>query len=476
MIGSARKINRKYLLTPKVLYFLVNLQYYTLHQFRGVFAKKKFGASDGDLAYFIGPMLGTVFFTNILIGAMNDKYGRSHLFIISALLLTFLFLQLFFVEAYMTMVPGMSIFWFNLFLYMAFNNGIPPLLDKAVLDYLNEIPEAGAREFAKQKLWGTAGYGVSCKVIEMCIKFGEEFKFGNLRYYSLVTTILSASAVFLLLRSPAREGTSTRSDILANCKELLRNGSYLFFIFIILLNGITRQALSIYHVVYLTEILQIKGYELPASWPSWLQYLVGFFNESPVATATFCGMAFEVVMLYHFPKISQKIGLVWPFFIAQLFQILRVICYFMLDYNNPHVFMYCCLIELTRGVYFGLLTPSAVQLAMNLCPPHLKATSQMIYHGTFTALGSLAASAVFGSLFSEAKMKGADISLEEKASNYKVFFLVNIAFACATVALFSYKYFFLDRISRRNAEVEKKELNGRQSIAESQQKNTIVSK
>ncbi|CAD26097.1 SUGAR PERMEASE (MALTOSE-RELATED PERMEASE) [Encephalitozoon cuniculi GB-M1] len=452
---SIRKINRKFLLTPKVLYFFVNLQYYTLHQFRGVFAKKKFGATDGDLAKYMGPMLGAIFFTNIFIGTMNDKFGRSHLFMVGALLLTCSLLQMFYVDSYMDIFPGM--FWINLLLYMAFNNGIPPLLDKAVLDYLNGIPEAGARAYGKQRLWGTAGYGLSCKLIEKCIKDGDEFRFGNLRYYSLATTAISATMVFLLLKSPASEGRTVRRDIAANCMELMRNGSYLFFILMILLNGITRQALSIYHTVYLTDILRIKGYDLPSSWPLWLQTIVNFFNESPVATATFCGMIFEVVMLYHFPAISKKIGLVWPFFIAQLFQIFRVGCYFLLDYNDPNVFLYCCLIELTRGVYFGLLQPSAVQLAMNLCPPHLKSTSQMIYHGTFTALGSLATSLVFGNLFSEDKMKGKDIPIEDRAANYKLFFFVNICFASVTTGLFVYKYFILDRISRhRSTDQEKK--------------------
>lgn len=451
---SVRKLNKKFLITPKVLYFLVNLQYYSLHQFRGVFVKKKFGATDGDLANYMGPMLGAIFFTNIFIGTMNDKFGKSHLFIVGALLLTCALLQMFYVDSCMGLFPGM--FWINLLLYLTFNNGIPPLLDKAVLDYLSGIPEAGARAYGRQKLWGTAGYGLSCKVIEKCIKFGDDFKFENLRYYSLVTTALSASMVFLLLKSPAAEGRGSRQDIASNCMELMKNGSYLFFIFMILLNGITRQALSLYHTVYLTDILQLKPYDLPDSWPMWLQHVVNFFNESPVATTTMCGMVFEVIMLYHFPKISKKIGIVWPFFIAQLFQIFRVACYFLLDYSDPNVFMYCCLIELTRGVYFGLLQPSAVQLAMNLCPPHLKATSQMVYHGTFTALGSLATTAVFGRMFSEDKMKGKDIPIEDRAADYRLFFFVNICFASITTGLFVYKYFILDKISRRNVDQEKK--------------------
>lgn len=449
-----KKINRKYLISPKIIYFFVCLQYYTLHQFRGVFAEEKFGISKGDLGKYTGLLLCITFFTNIFVGTMNDKFGRTNLFIFGALLLTCGFLQLFYVGPYIDMVSQM--FWINLFLYMSFNNGIPPLLDKAMLDYLNGIPEAGARVYGRQKMWGTLGYALSTPLIERCIKSGEKYTFGNLRYYSVVTTVLSTSFVLLFLGSRAGENRHARQDILANCKELVKNKSYLFFIFMIFLNGVTRQALSIYHTVYLTSVLQLKPYELPSSWPSWLQTVVGLFNDTPVGTTVMCGMVFEIVLLYHFPRISQAMGLIWPFFISQVFQVFRVACYFLLDYKTPDVFLYCCLIELTRGVYFGLLHPAAVQLAVNLCPPHLKSTSQMIYQGTFTALGSAAGGAIFGKLFSKERMSGDDVSMEDKAASFRLFFLVNSCFAAATTVLFVYKYFVLDSIARRGAGSEKK--------------------
>lgn len=463
---AVKRINRKLLVAPKLIYFFVYLQYYTLHQFRSVFAQELFDVDNGTLGTYLGTLLCLIFFTNIFVGAMNDKFGRSNIFILVALLMTGGFFQLFFVGPYMNTFSGM--FWVNMFCYLAFNNGIPPLLDKAILDYLNRIPEAGARAYGRQKLYGTAAYALSSTLIERSIKTTSSsdkitYSFGPLRVYSVITTALAGVTVFFLLKSSSGSSRGARQDILAGCKELLRNSSYSFFIFIIFLNGITRQVLSIYQTVYFSQVLQLKPYKLPASWPAWVQAVVNVFNRSPVGTTTQCGMLFEVVLLFYSPKITQKMGLVWPILISQLFQVFRVFCYFILNHTNEHVFMYSCLIELTRGVYFGLLSPAAVQMATNLCPPHLKSTSQMIYQGTFTALGAFAGGHIFGKLFDKAALSSKDVPLETKVADFSRFFLVNTCFAAVTTALFVYKYLIMDKIRGHNADTEKQAIIEAQS-------------
>jgi MFS family permease len=455
-----RTANQKLLLIPKFLYFFTNLSYYTLYQFRGVFAQEMFHISKADLGRYSGVILFITFFTNIFIGAMNDKFDRSNVFLAGLIAVSCLIFQLFYVESYIESTPFM--FWTNLLLYMTFNNGIPPILDKIVLEYLNTIPSVGANAYGKQRMWGTAGYTASTFLIERCVKHKKGYDFESLRTYSIVTSITAGILSVVLLRPSSGRIISQspiNRDICRNFIELIKNRPYLFFIFIIFLNGITRSSLTFYQTVYYSEILQLSPYDLPKDWPFLVRSTIGLLNNSPIGTTSLCATVLEMVVLYYTPWIHRRFGLLVPFFVAQVFQFIRIFCYYFLDFRSEHVFIYCCLIEFIKGIYFGLIHASAVKLAMEMSPAHLKSTSQVIYQGTFTALSSVVAGVICGQIFDKDKVEGGNMPIEEKARYFKSFFLINAGIAAATGILFAYKYFVLDNISRARGQEKVEENN-----------------
>lgn len=460
-MGLLESINRKYLITPKALYFFVNLQHYTLHKFRPLFAEGRFGISKGELGKGLGCLLFVTFFINIFIATMSDKLGRQKTFIVGLLLMSCVFFQLFYVDWYIGLTDSM--FWVNLFAYLATNTAVPALLDKVVLDYLSRMPDVGAKTYGKQRIWGTAGYSLSTFAIEGVLSKYEgtdDYDFTNLKYYSMVVTAVAVALVVLFVGQPRGKGSTSRRDMMAGWRELLTNGEYLFFIFIIFLNGLTRAGMTIYLSVYTKDVLNVRPYVLPESWPRAARWMVGIFNNFPLSTISVFEAILEITILFYAQTVTDRIGYFWPLLLAQVAQLVRFVSYLLLPYNNPHVFVFCCVFELLKGINFGLTHGSGVQLAARMCPPHLKATSQMIYTGTFTAIGSVAAGVIFGCMFGEGK----EASVEEMARSFRVFFGYNVVIAGMTVVLFFYKYGIRDGVLF-NAHKKRKRM-GRETVGE----------
>ncbi|MEN9439616.1 MAG: hypothetical protein RL613_1115 [Fusobacteriota bacterium] len=114
-----------------------------------------------------------------------------------------------------------------------------------------------------------------------------------------------------------------------------------------------------------------------------------YFNNNPLATTAIFGVSLEIFILYNSKWITKRFGLYWPLLFAQIFQLLRFCCCFVLNHDSTYTFAFVCIFELIKGLDFGLTQASAVQIATLLSLPHIKTTSQMIYSGTFTGLASV---------------------------------------------------------------------------------------
>jgi hypothetical protein len=314
-----------------------------------------------------------------------------------------------------------------------------------VLEYLSKIPNVGSKTYGRQRMWGTFGYLSANMLIEKSIRRevkGEDkdYDWEPLKLYQVMTTLLSGIASFFLINPGARGTQRAGRDIRSGWRELVTSPSYLFFIFIIFLNGVTRAAMTMYLTSYLKDILRLKGYPIPDNWPSVLKWIVGIFNNNPVSTTTMFGVSLEIVILYNSQYITSRFGLYWPLLFAQISQLLRFLFYYGMGYENPHAFIMVSVFELMKGLNFGFAHTSGVQLATTLCPAHLKATSQMIYQSTFIGLASMVAGFIFGSIFNEKKMKSKTSSIGDKVPMFKMFFFVNIIINSFSIAMFVWKY------------------------------------
>ncbi|KAI5168298.1 hypothetical protein PAEPH01_0011 [Pancytospora epiphaga] len=473
-MDALQKLEKRYLIIPKILYFVVNMQYYTLHQFRSAFAREKFRVGNKEYGRFSGAIMFLTFFTNIIVGGVSDKTRRPRAVLLFLTLTTALVFYTFYVPAIMNI--SINIFWLMLLIYLVFNNPKQPLLDKIILDYLGRVA-AGPKVYGKQRMWGTVAYGAATIVSEWCLMLNAEptkdgrvkYDFTNLLYYSTVTTVIAFLSIAFLISSGSTEENTTETpktntnteteqpqqrSILKEYGSLLRNTEYLFFIFIIFSNAVTRSAMSIYLSIFHREVLKLKPYSLPKEWPGWLTTIVGVVNNKPISAVTIFGIAFEVLVMFVSEPILNKLGFFWPLLLAQLCSLVRFFAYYAISPNNPHTYGLTCIFEFIKGIYFGMAHISAVQIATRLAPPHLKATSQMIYQGTFNALGSLIGGYVFGGMFNS--VSGA--KEEEKVDAFRQLFMINGIISFITILVYFYKYGIRDKVLF-NREAEEAKLN-----------------
>lgn len=483
-----QKLEEIFLIAPKILYFVINLQYYTLHSFRIFFATEKFKIGVSEFGKYIGITMFISFFTNIMIGNYSDKKKNYKYMLFFLTMITTIIFSLFYLDKIMK--SSIMIFWILMLFYTIFNNPKQPLLDKIVLDYLFQMP-CGTGVYGKQRLWGTISYFIGSYIIEWCLtkntnnKFSQNkdapksYNWENLLYYAFISTAISVISIILLIPNKndenlteKEEKNTTNTDLTdkeeknttnasiqnnssSNYMLLLKNHEYLVFILIMFSNAITRSSMSNYLSVYHKDILKLKAFNVSDSCPAIFRYFIGLVNGKPMSVLLLFGTAFEIIIMFFSQIILEKMGLFWPLLLAQIFSLIRFAAYYLLPINYSHKYLLSCLFELIKGLYFGLAHMSAVQIASKLAPSNLRTTSQMIYQGTFNALGSLVSGYFFGYIFDQS-IKGGN--LEAKKFAFQRLFLINFFISFITCGLYFLKYGVIDKVLfSRNAENEKLE-------------------
>lgn len=449
------KWENKFLLVPKILQLVVCLQYYTLHNMRHLFATNMFHISIPQYGEFNSYIQCITFFSNIYIGQLSDKLEKHKKILISLIFTTCGILSIFYLTNWFPF--NAATFWIVLWIYQTFNLPKQPLLDKIIFDYLSEHPNCTQEAYGKQRMWGTIAYTLATLLCESLVKTYENkravYHWNNLLIYCIIFTAISATCLIFLVN--VKESTRNRQRI-SGYIQLLKNKEYSFFIFIMFMNAITRQAMSNYLGNFHARILRITPYDIPTSWPNWLVSLINIFNNNYISTFSIFGTFFEIMSMYFSEKIIHKLGYFWPLLIAQLISLVRFFAYYSMDKNGKHVFLYSCFIELIKGAYFGLAHISGFVIAAKLAPPYLAATSQMIFQGVFNALGSIVSGKAFTYAFGNNLRQTGDIASAEEVQSFELLFLVNICISSFTIGLFIIKYGFIDKILfDRNKEKEK---------------------
>lgn len=439
------KLNKNFLIVPKILYLSLSASFYTFHQFRGQFIIERYNVEKSSLGFYLSVPQFISFFSNLYIGAINDKSGKQKLLILTLLVASAVFFQTFFQDL------SLFMFWVNYTIYFALISATLPLMDKVMLDYVAGIPEMGAKAFGSQRIWSTFGYLLTNFSVEHIIATSDPDvqDFDKMRYFNMFVAALAGILIFMFVNNlPQRTSTS---NYLSSMRSLLFNFEYMYFIFIILLCGISRAFMTNYLGVYYSKVLKFNDQEntLSLFWP--LNKLADIGYNHKQSTSTFFGVALEIIIFYNSSLVTDKLGLLWPIFLSQIFQLLRFICYYRLSYDDPNSFAYCCLTELLKGANYSLIHTSALQLANSFSPPHLRTTSQLIYNGTFVAIGTVASGLFFKSYFS----KSID-DVEESYSEFHSAFKANIVFSLIGIGFFLAKYAVHENLLFNRTNMERK--------------------
>lgn len=441
---SFENLERKYIISPKILYFVLSMQFYTLHQFRSLFAKEVFKINEAKLGVYMGLIYFLTFFTNLGIAAINDKFNRPKSLLMTLVVLSAVAFQFFYIQYFLD--KGTVTFLVVMFLYMMVNTPIISILDKITLEHLSKIPGLGSKTYGRQRLFGTVGYLTVNLFVEELVKSKtkkNKYDFTLLKGFQLVTTIIAFfSACFLIGQGNA--GTTTRQNIRSGFRNLLSNFNYMFFIGIILLNGISRASMTTYLSIFQKHYLKVESYKIPSVIPVFIRYPIEVFNRNPLFAFSVAGVSLEIVIFFFSEPLTATFGLYWPLLFSQVASLIRFMAYYYVSPDTPHVFALSCIFELLKGVNFGFTHMVGVQLAAILCSPEVKATSQMFYSGTFVGLASMVSGFLFERIFKEVSMDDSSVSDGDKKLVYQRFYMINIMLTIAAMIAFVVKYGIVD--------------------------------
>eukprot|EP00866_Antonospora_locustae_P000291 jgi/Antlo1/291/1572 len=160
-----------------------------------------------------------------------------------------------------------------------------------------------------------------------------------------------------------------------------------------------------------------------------LPFPISFLNSKPFTACTIAGTVGEIVVFFFTNRIVEFLGLYWPILLGMVAQLLRLVIYSSINWQSQNIFLHVFLTELLKGFCFGMVHSCGSRLAGEMCPPDVKFTSQMIYNGTYAALGSLLGGFVGGVVFREG-----DVERE-----FMMFYKLNIGVIVTAVAMLFFK-------------------------------------
>lgn len=378
-------------LTPKLLYIVVNIEYFMFYSFRQLFlVNKKISQTAVTFTFMV--MQLTTFFSNMGIAYFADAIQKPKLVLTGCLLISAILFQTLFLN-----LPTL-LCCLCFIMYSAFILSTIPLLDRIVLDYLQKVMNAPSSMYGRQRMFGTFTY-LAVNYFTEILVYGmggssskqEDPKFSRLQIPYLLFAALAAGAVYTLGPQDRRRETgaeASRTRERPQISKVLKNKAYMFFLLIILMNGATRGVLTVYLSAYYKNVIKLSDSTSEKTGGLW-GWISSLIYSNPISTCSAFGVMLEILIFFCSLPIQRALGLYWAFLISQVSQAMRFFFYTTITKDTSYKFERCCLIELLKGVNFGLTHLSGVQLAVKLVPSNLKSTSQMIYAGTFVCMGGM---------------------------------------------------------------------------------------
>lgn len=437
-----QEFTKRMVLMPKLLYFAVAFFFYSLHTYRTQFVAQMYKVNKGNWGLYFAIPQCIAFVVGVIVAASIDKNGtQKSVMCIAILLSTMLFASFFVIRSF-------ALFMVAFVLYFSATSITMPLVDKVVIEYLDKTDGCDKKDYGRQRMCSTIAYIFISFVMDNIIrttKKGDDvtYHFAPLMIYGLVAGAFALAVVLLFVKNLPRSETQT--DRVKMISKLCKNSDFMFLMFIVLLNGITRASMTSYINVFYDDHL---GFNKDPENTEGMSFYYRIINRRKKSMMVVAGNVTELIMFFVSPWIVSSIGLIFPIFLSQIFQLVRFTGYYFMDVKAGSSFEMAFFLEMFKGLNFGLMQSTASTLAAQMVSEHYRSSAQLIYSGTFVGLGAVLAGIGFKFVFDA--FKGTDGKIP--VSGYKNVFLIDGILTVICIGLLLFQYAIRERImfSRQN--------------------------
>lgn len=432
----------------KMGYLALNIFIYSTHTYSLHFFNSQLELAISDYGYF--GCLSFFYIANTIIGPYAERNKSTKKATIFLSILSTLIYSIFVViRMYKERLGNLFTICTVFSAYVIVLSPIFPLYDVLVLHHLSkeykEMALAERKEiFTRIRLWASIGHAISGLVISYVYKVldttGKSVKEdSSLQFFVLIGVVLACTVIFVGIvyfsleektdistmsfkrkmpkvekeKSEKEHSELTALGELAEERppqNLLKDGNFLFLIFVITAIGATRGISSHYLVTYLS---------------------VYFGVEFSKVTSILCIRTIsEMGILYYSKHLLKYFGYYWLLFFSLLSATLRDFNYAFLSKSNPIIFATAN--EVFKGISSSCLIFSAVNIVDELAENNNKALAQTFYSGFYNGISILVSSVL-------------SLLIIRYFKDFRALFHVSstIGFICCCIVIL--KYGFIDK-------------------------------
>ena len=478
LLESKESFAIRWLIMPKILYFMLNLFVYGFHSllFMLFIKQWKFAYYMYGYATLIVSMN---FFGALIWSSLADRTGRYKLIIIgTAIAYTIVACSMLLFKAEegekLTMYKIVLVFvgfgFFNFFLSAAF-----PLVDAMILGMLSTYPNVTKDQFGNQRMFGAIGHFVATlcamtlyrskddvlsvfifqlvvsTIFILCVWFGvkdvQPLKGGHHHHYqppnktrnfasrgsptaSAPLHQVPVSQALAMAPTPAppaaveelsAEGQAGQKHPV---RTLLLDPNFLFFMLFIACLGVVRSVSSSFQKLIAVDIA----------------------HGSNVMAALVDGgrMVSEIFVYLVSKRLKNAMGIYWILIFSQVMGILRILGYANVSIDASYAYWAAWGLELIKGFSSGLVSSSAIPIASRIAAPGCENSAQGLFSGNYSGLSMALGGLIGGGILHLYYYEGCSLA-EQSVHAQSMFMWVAIGTSVVTF-LMTIKYIFVDRV------------------------------
>lgn len=473
----------RWLVMPKVLYFMLNLYVYGFHSLLFLLFIKQW-----KFPYYLYGYATTItsmnFFGAMIWSSWADRTGRYKTIIISTSVLYTIvacLMLLFRAPEGETLTPWKTVLvfvgfgFFNFFLSAAF-----PLVDALILGMLSTYPKVNKEMFGNQRMFGAVGHFAATLCSLTIYKKDSTLQ---VFIFQLVVSILFITVVSLGVKdvkplkgghghhggghgaadkgkeriaspspSPLASGQqphqvpvaqattmaptpappSAADELAAEGQAgqkhpvlaLLTDPNFLFFMLFILCMGVVRSVSSTFQKLIALDLCH--------------------GDKLMTALIDFGRMLSEIFVYLTAKYMRNSMGIYWILIFSQVMGIVRIVGYAVVPMGHPWAYILAWVWELIKGFSSGMVSSSAIPIASRISPPGCESSAQGLFSGNYSGLSMAFGGAIGGGILHWYYYEGVSDEVQsEHAQNMLLFVSAGTALVTLVMAL---KYIFVDRV------------------------------